>query len=119
MVKRYLLIAFYLLVLSFGVYAGNTEPEDDSTAVKTVDIKYNFKISGFILNFPDYKDYKAVLYSNDSTWEYRLYHNQVLIETRKSTEKAANTTKEAINVIFKDIERHNDVLLALSEKVHE
>jgi hypothetical protein len=119
MAKKYLLIAFCLLAMSFGVFAEKLEPEDDSTAVRTVDIKYNLNISGYILNFPDYDGYKAVLYTKDSTWEYKLFHNQVLIETRKSNVEVANSTKEAINVIFKDIERHNDVLLALSEKVHQ
>ncbi|MFY0674023.1 MAG: hypothetical protein JXQ87_11485 [Bacteroidia bacterium] len=118
MVKRYLLLAFCFSVFSFGLQASNLNDGGDSSLVRMIDIKFNFKINAFVLNFPDHAGYQAVLYASDSTWEYKLFHNEVLIENKREEEVTENVTKQAINVIFKDIEKHNDVLTALAQRMH-
>lgn len=105
-------------MFSLGAIAAEPYIGDDSSMVKSVDIKYNSKINGFILNFPDYAEYKAVLYSNDSTWEFKLFHNRVLIESRKSEKVEGSNTKQAVSVIFRDIEKHNEVLGAFAEEIY-
>lgn len=118
MFKRHFFISLYSLMFSLGAIAAEPYIGDDSSMVKSVDIKYNSKINGFILNFPDHAEYKAVLYSNDSTWEFKLFHNQVLIESRKSEKVEGSNTKQAVSVIFRDIEKHNEVLGAFAEEIY-
>ena len=123
MLKKYLLIGFAIFALLFGAFANNAEPEKKPSDVKNVDIKYNFDINGFILDFPDYTHYKAILYSNADGWEYKLFYKDIMlkqkvIENTNINTETTSSSQMAIDLIFEDIIAYEAIKLALQQKIN-
>ena len=122
--KKYLFLglAFAFFAILNQAIAG--EPDKDAASLRNVDIKYDFEINAYLLEFPDFANYKAILFKSETTWEYKLFYKDNMIEAKDNesvenlTEDGKEQTKDAIGNIFIDIQAHEKLLKAISKQVH-
>lgn len=121
--KLYLFLVSVLMVSTLPLYGVN-DPGQDSNDVQNVDIQYDFDIEAYILEFPDFNNYKAILFKGAEKWEYKLFFKDGMIEHRFEQDEALvesendKKSNDAIALIFKDINRHEKILKAISKNIH-
>ncbi|MBI1182730.1 hypothetical protein GC194_00555 [bacterium] len=116
--KQIYLLGFLLFSPLFFAVATAGNPGEPSEPLTNIDIKYNEDISGYVLKFPDFANYRAILFQNDSSWQYMVFYKDVMVQNRSAAPDEnllfVNAT-DALKYVLADVKKHQNLLLALEE----